>query len=70
MVSKGGKISIYPFFGSRYPSWKTGLPDIHPGKPDFQTSILETGPPEFRNPALDSYPHFFRTEISNLNFFQ
>jgi hypothetical protein len=69
MVSKEENISIYPFSGSRYQSSKTRLPDIHPGKPDFQISILETGPPESQNPALDSYPHFFRIEISNLSFF-
>jgi hypothetical protein len=60
-------ISRYPISGSRYPSWKTGLPDIHPEKPDFQTSVLETGPPESQNLAPESYPHFFRTEISSLN---
>jgi hypothetical protein len=43
--------SRYPFYSSRYPSWKTGLPDIHPRKPAFQISILETVPSESQNPA-------------------
>jgi hypothetical protein len=55
--------SRYPFSGSRYAYWKTGLLDIHPRKPDFPISILDnrTSGQPFSKEDHQSTKFYFRS---------
>jgi hypothetical protein len=66
-VEQGNHFQIYKFW-LQVSIPKTGLPDVHPKKPDFQISILKNRTsrvPKFSSRVTTT---FFRTEISSLIF--